>query len=274
MSTSSADWQPVDPRFFTGNARLRMDTVAPEIAVAAVQFDPGCRNYWHSHPVSQTLIVTDGLGIYQEVGQPAIVLRPGMTLYIGPDVLHWHGATPNCAMTHTAITLNDPERGNAIWAQEVDEETYLRAYDQLQLDEQCTPSDPAGERDATLSPSSGNTNENPSPNHPITTHRPVTAGRDQLGTFAPMFAELNDDVLFGQVWARTDELSARDRSLITITTLMASGITDSSLRFHLDTARNNGITKAEIAEIITHAAFYMGWPKAWAVFNLAKDVWV
>lgn len=100
-----------------------------------------------------------------------------------------------------------------------------------------------------------------------------TAGRSQLGEFAPKFAALNDDVLFGEVWNRTDKLGLRDRSLVTITSLISQGITDSSLTFHLQSAKNNGITRTEIAEIITHIGFYAGWPKAWAAFRLAKDVW-
>lgn len=100
-----------------------------------------------------------------------------------------------------------------------------------------------------------------------------TAGRDQLGDFAPKFAELNDDVLFGEVWSRTDRLGLRDRSLVTITSLISQGITDSSLTYHLQTAKQNGITRTEISEIITHIAFYAGWPKAWAAFRLAKEVW-
>lgn len=100
-----------------------------------------------------------------------------------------------------------------------------------------------------------------------------TAGRDQLGEFAPKFAELNDDVLFGEVWSRNDLLSLRDRSVITLTALISQGMTDSSLSYHLQTARQNGVTRTEIAEIITHIAFYAGWPKAWAAFRLAKEVW-
>lgn len=100
-----------------------------------------------------------------------------------------------------------------------------------------------------------------------------TAGRDALGDFAPKFAKLNDDVLFGEVWSREDKLSLRDRSLVTVTALMAQGLTDSSFRYHLESAKKNGITKEEIAEILTHAAFYAGWPKAWAAFRMAKEVW-
>lgn len=101
----------------------------------------------------------------------------------------------------------------------------------------------------------------------------ITAGRESLGDFAPKFAELNDDVLFGEVWSREDALSARDRSLVTVTALMAQGLCDSSFAHHLKTAKENGITKSEIAEILTHAAFYAGWPKAWAAFRLAKEIW-
>lgn len=100
-----------------------------------------------------------------------------------------------------------------------------------------------------------------------------TAGRDALGAFAPKFAALNDDVLFGEVWSREAQLSLRDRSLVTVTALMAQGLTDSSFRYHLESAKKNGITKTEIAEILTHAAFYAGWPKAWAAFRMAKEVW-
>ena len=98
-----------------------------------------------------------------------------------------------------------------------------------------------------------------------------TAGREQLGEFAPKFAELNDDVLFGEVWSREDKLSLRDRSLVTICVFMGKGLVDSSLKYHIMNAKNNGITKEEMAEIITHAAFYAGWPNAWAVFNMAKE---
>lgn len=100
-----------------------------------------------------------------------------------------------------------------------------------------------------------------------------TAGRQQLGKFAPEFARLNDDILFGEVWSRNNLLSLRDRSLVTITSLISQGITDSSLIYHLQEAKKNGITRTEISEIITHIAFYARWPKAWGAFRLAKDVW-
>ena len=99
-----------------------------------------------------------------------------------------------------------------------------------------------------------------------------TAGRAQLGEFAPEFAHYNDDVLFGENWNNQD-IDVKTRSILTVVALMAQGITDSSLTYHLQNAKNHGVTQAEIAAVITHVAFYAGWPKAWAVFNLAKSVW-
>ena len=99
-----------------------------------------------------------------------------------------------------------------------------------------------------------------------------TAGRDALGAIAPKFAALNDDVLFGEVWSRSDRLSLRDRSIVTVTALIAKGIFDNSLKYHLANARNNGVTAVEMAELITHLAFYAGWPNAWGAFAQMKEV--
>lgn len=99
-----------------------------------------------------------------------------------------------------------------------------------------------------------------------------TAGRNALGTFATEFAHFNDDVLFGENW-NNEDIDLKTRSIITVVALMAQGITDSSLKFHLQNAKDHGVTQKEIAAIITHVAFYAGLPKGWAVFNLAKEVW-
>ena len=90
-----------------------------------------------------------------------------------------------------------------------------------------------------------------------------TAGHDALGDFAPKFAELNDDVLFGQVWSRESELPLKLRSIVTVSALIGKGIVDDSLRYHLQSARENGVSKTEMAELLTHVAFYAGWPNAW-----------
>ncbi len=99
-----------------------------------------------------------------------------------------------------------------------------------------------------------------------------TAGRNALGEFAPDFAHFNDDILFGENWNNKD-IDLKTRCIITVVALMSSGITDSSLMYHLQNAKSHGVTKNEIAAIVTHVGFYVGWPKAWAVFNMAKEVW-
>lgn len=99
-----------------------------------------------------------------------------------------------------------------------------------------------------------------------------TAGRDALNDFAPEFARLNDDVLFGEVWSR-DELPLKIRSIITISALVSKGLIDVSFRHHLEMAKKNGVTRQEMAEILTHLAFYAGWPNAWAAFRMAKEVY-
>lgn len=99
-----------------------------------------------------------------------------------------------------------------------------------------------------------------------------TAGRIQLGDFAPAFAHLNDDVLFGEVW-NEEAIDVKTKCIITVVSLMASGIADSSLTYHLQNAKTHGVTKEEIAAIITHATMYVGWPKGWSVFRQAKEVW-
>ena len=99
-----------------------------------------------------------------------------------------------------------------------------------------------------------------------------TAGRDSLGDFAPAFAHYNDDILFGENW-NDPSVDTKTRCIITVVALMSSGITDNSLKYHLENAKKNGVSKEEMSGIITHVAFYVGWPKAWAVFNLAKEIY-
>lgn len=99
-----------------------------------------------------------------------------------------------------------------------------------------------------------------------------TAGRDRLGAIAPQFAALNDDVLFGEVWAREEQLSARDRSMITIAALLSAGLYP-QLRAHLELGKAHGITREEAVEIVTQLAFYCGWPRAWSTFPMIAEIW-
>ena len=99
-----------------------------------------------------------------------------------------------------------------------------------------------------------------------------TAGRDALGDFAPEFAHFNDDVLFGENWNNQD-IDVKTRCMLTVTAIMAQVLVGDALKHHIMNAKNHGVTQKEMAALITHVAFYAGWPKAWAVFNLAKEVY-
>ena len=100
--------------------------------------------------------------------------------------------------------------------------------------------------------------------HQRTSHRPAC-------DFAPEFARLNDDILFGEVWNREALLPLKLRSIATVSALIGKDIVDGSLAYYLQSARNNGVAKSEMAEILTHIAFYAGWPNAWAAFKMAKE---
>lgn len=99
---------------------------------------------------------------------------------------------------------------------------------------------------------------------------PAVNPRDRLRSFAPKLIDLTDNVLFGDVWERSG-LSKRDRSLITCATLVALNRTE-QLRGHLTRALNNGVKKDELIEMMTHLAFYSGWPTAMSAANIAKEV--
>lgn len=100
-----------------------------------------------------------------------------------------------------------------------------------------------------------------------------TAGHDALGDFAPKFADLNDNILFGEAVWNDSTLSLHDHSMVTISILLGKGMLDSSFRSHLMLGKKHGITRKEIAALLTQAAFYAGWPNAWAAFRIAKEVW-
>jgi len=236
-------------KYFVGHSFLNSLT-KPEKGkpfLANVTFEPGCRNNWHIHHAKnaggQMLVCVAGEGWYQEEGKDAVSLESGKVVVIPANVKHWHGAKKDSWFSHIAIEVPGEETATE-WCEPVSRDV----YDKLPC---------ASETSSAAVPSSTK----------------VTAGRDQLGEFAPKFAELNDDVLFGQVWSRTDKLCTRDRCIVTVTSLMSQGLIDSSFKFHLMNAKKNGVTKDEIAEIITHAAFYAGWPKAWAAFRMAQEVW-
>ena len=227
---------------FTGVARVEMlfgATDATRAGGGSVSFEPGARTAWHTHPRGQTLIVTAGTGRVQRWGGPVDEIRPGDVVRIPPGVKHWHGASPNAAMTHIAITEHADGR-SVDWLEQVSDAQYA-----------ARPGAPAA-------PAAGDS------------ARP-SAAQQIMGDIAPKLAQLTDSVLFGDVWARPG-LSQRDRSLVTVSALIAMNRPD-QLRSHLARARANGVTQEETVEVITHLAFYAGWPSAVTAVGVAREVY-
>jgi 4-carboxymuconolactone decarboxylase len=234
--------------YFSGTVRvgpLSQATDPSHTSGAYVTFEPGARSAWHTHPLGQILIVTAGSGRVQRWGGPIEEIRQGDVVWIPAGLKHWHGAAPNTAMTN--IGIQEHLGGKAVdWLEKVSDTQYAGPV-QGQVPASAAPARPALGASA----------------------QPTTAQR-LMGDFALKLRELTDNVLFGDVWARP-ELSPRDRSLVTVSALIAMSRPD-QLRSHLARARDNGVTQEEVVEVITHLAFYAGWPNAVTAIAVAKDV--
>jgi 4-carboxymuconolactone decarboxylase len=226
---------------FTGTVRIEtlFQAVSPAQASGSlVTFQPGARTAWHTHPLGQTLIVTAGVGLVQQWGQAAQEIRQGDVVHISPNQKHWHGAAPNSSMSHIAIS--EPVNGKSVdWLEQVSEVQY----------QEPTPSEAKSS----------------------TVGEQVRPSQKAIGDFAPKLADITDDVLYADVWERP-ELSKRDRSMITIAALIAMNRPE-QLRSHLIRGRDNGVQQEEVVEIITHLAFYAGWPNAVSAIATAKEVY-
>jgi 4-carboxymuconolactone decarboxylase len=231
--------QPGPAENFTGSVRVErlFGAAGPARATGGlVTFEAGARSAWHTHPLGQILIVMAGTGRVQQWGGPIQEIRKGDTVRIPPNVKHWHGASPGAAMSHFAIS--EQLEGKVVeWMEKVSDTEY-----NAPVPGQPTPAAASG---------------------------PTTAQR-LVGDIAPKLAELTDNVLFGDVWARP-QLAPRDRSLVTVSALIAMNRPD-QLRSHLTRARANGVTEEELVEAITHLAFYAGWPSAITAAGVAKEV--
>ena len=229
---------------FTGAVRVDPLFQAGEPARASgayVTFAPGAHSAWHTHPLGQTLVVTAGVGRVQRWGERVEEIRPGDVVWIPPGQKHWHGAAPETSMTHIAVrnaSAAGASTGRRRSPTSSTAKRRRRASWQLRR-------------------------PRPRPGQP-------TPAQRMFGDIAPKLADLTDNVLFGDVWARP-ELSPRDRSLVTVSALIAMNRPD-QLRSHMGRARDNGVTQVEIVETITHLAFYAGWPSAVTAAGVAKDV--
>jgi len=231
---------------FTGSVRVDplFQPAAPARAAGSlVTFEPGARTAWHTHPLGQTLIVTAGTGRVQRWGDPIDEIRQGDVVWIPPGQKHWHGAAPDASMAHIAI-LEQLDGKSVDWMEKVSDAQYAAAV-------------------RSEAPES------------VDAARPASGGQPSraqqlMGDINPKLAELTDEVLFGDVWERPG-LAKRDRSLATVAALIAMNRPE-QLRSHLALARQNGVTEQEIVEVITHLAFYAGWPSAITAVGVAREV--
>jgi 4-carboxymuconolactone decarboxylase len=225
---------------FTGSARIDSLVSAntpSHTAGGRITFEPGARTAWHSHPLGQTLIITAGRGWVQQWGHQVEEIEQGDVVWVPPGQKHWHGATASTSMTHIAI--QESLNGKTVeWMEKVSDEQYKNSQ-------------------STSGGVMGSTKE-------------ASAAQKLFGDFDPKLAEITDNVLFGDVWERPG-LSKRDRSLITVAALIALNRPE-QLRAHLQRARENGVTKDEVVEVITHLAFYTGWPNAINAIQTAREV--
>lgn len=237
---ASRQVQTAPAQNFTGTVKVEMlltpASPANRTSAGSVSFSPGARTAWHTHPLGQTLIVTSGVGRIQHWDGPVEEIRPGDVVRIPAHVRHWHGAAPDSAMTHIAIQ-EALDGKTADWLEQVSDATY-----QTQPSPGAAPTAGAGQ---------------------------PSRAQQLMGDIAPKLAQLTDDVLFGDVWARPG-LSPRDRSLVTVSALIAMNRPD-QLRSHMALARRNGVTEAELVEAVTQLAFYAGWPNAVTAVGVARD---
>ncbi len=234
---------PAPAEHFTGSARVEglFDALEPSQASGGtVTFEPGARTAWHTHPKGQVLIVTAGIGRVQGWGEPIEEIRIGDVVRIAAGQKHWHGASPGTSMAHIAIT--EHRDGSRVqWLEKVSDEQYngpIKSGQQQQASSQPSAPRPSG----TVQP-----------------------------RVAPGLATLTDDVLFGDVWRRP-ELSPRDRSLVTISVLIATG-KSAQLTGHLGRALDNGVLPSEASGVLAHLAIYSGWPSAVSALEVYDQVY-
>ncbi len=227
------------PDHFTGRVRIAAPfrgEAPARVSGAKVTFEAGSRTAWHSHAMGQTLIITEGAGLIQRWGDPVQTMRQGDVVWIPPSQKHWHGATPDASMTHIAI-VEHLEGQTAEWFEQVSDEQYRSSTPEAKKAEVASGG--------------------------------KTVAQLMFGDIAPKFAQLTDEVLYADLWERS-ELSKRDRSLITVAALVAMN-RPPQLKSHLRLALKNGVTKDELIELITHLAFYAGWPNSVTAVVTAKE---
>jgi 4-carboxymuconolactone decarboxylase len=245
-SEGSKDW-------FTGTVQIHpLFSANPPSRVSGgqVTFEPGARTAWHTHPLGQTLIITAGSGLVQRDGGAIQEIHSGDVVSIPPGVKHWHGASPTSSMTHIAIQ-EALDGKNVEWMEHV-----------------------TGEQHSAKAASTGLNRANPGSTATVQTTQPNVQARrlspDDVMQVAPALENYTQQRLYGELWKRPG-LSRRDRSLVTISAMIARG-QSGALTYYINQALENEVKPREISEIITHLAFYSGWGNAFGAVGAAKDV--
>jgi 4-carboxymuconolactone decarboxylase len=237
---------------FTGDVQVETITLPylndSPVTAAVVRFAPAARSAWHAHAHGQTLRILDGVAVVCSREDGVIIAGPGQTVHTPPGQWHWHGAVSDDGMSHLALSgaPHPPDGPPVTWGTHVTDAEYQSA---------CSTD--AEDRPTRLI----------SKEHTMTEQTPAQRA---IGDFAPKLVDLTDNVLFGDVWSRP-ELSRRDRSLVTVASLVTSSSFE-QLTNHLRLAKQNGLTEDELKEAIIHLAFYAGWPKAMSAIQVAKRV--
>ncbi len=243
---------------FTGRVQVEMlfEAVDPSHASGgSVTFEPGARTAWHVHPRGQILVITEGTGRVQRWGDPIEEVQAGDVVRIPAGQKHWHGASPQASMTHLAIS--EHRDGSTVqWLEQVSDEQYA-----------APPAAASGRAPSSAPRAAGSPSQTSSP-AAAPGARPSGPVQQRV---APGMAALTDDVLYGDVWKRPD-LSPRDRSLVTVTALIAMGRT-APLAGHLGRALENGLRPAEASGLLAHLAVYCGWPNAVAALEAYDQVY-
>ena len=229
-------------QYFIGKSWLAPLTVDKNlnVPISNVTFEPGCRNNWHSHTGGQILIVVGGRGYYQEKGKPARLLLPGDVVEIAPDVVHWHGAAPDSWFSHLAIECN-PSTNKNTWLDPVDDRQYAEVTS-------------AGVR------LSGDASEN--------FRAWIPTSSSTLDATDPELPEIFGNFAFGETQQYGD-LDVRTRILVT----MASAIAQDAKTLYrqlLAAAYANGISPAEIKEVLYHAVPYAGMARVADLLGVAN----
>lgn len=230
-------------KFFIGQSYLARLTQNNSLncPISNVTFEPGCRNNWHSHTGGQILIVVGGRGYYQEQGKPARLLLPGDIVEIAPDIVHWHGAAPDSWFSHLAIECN-PQANKNTWLEPLNDTAYAEATTQS--------------RELSADATRNCRTRFPSPD-------------GTLASTDPELAEIFRNFTFGET-QQYGELDIRTRILVTMVSAIAMN-TESEYRQTLDAAFANGISPAEIKEVLYHAVPYAGMAKTAELLKIANE---